>query len=73
MANQRGVACRAQGWKIHLCAAQLRQLVSPQHTCRPDPQPTVSLVVLTLSFLLLFFSLVWSTTCTAVCPACRRD
>lgn len=27
MANQRGVACRAQGWKIHLCAAQLRQLV----------------------------------------------
>lgn len=29
MANQRGVACRAQGWKIHLCAAQLRQLVSP--------------------------------------------
>lgn len=28
MANQRGVACRAQGWKIHLCAAQLRQLVS---------------------------------------------
>lgn len=28
MASQRGVACRAQGWKIHLCAAQLRQLVS---------------------------------------------
>ncbi|XP_068447702.1 histone deacetylase complex subunit SAP130a [Clinocottus analis] len=28
MANQRGVACRAQGWKIHLCAAQLRQLSS---------------------------------------------
>lgn len=27
MASQRGVACRAQGWKIHLCAAQLRQLV----------------------------------------------
>ncbi|XP_061744768.1 histone deacetylase complex subunit SAP130a [Nerophis ophidion] len=26
MANQKGVACRAQGWKIHLCAAQLRQL-----------------------------------------------
>lgn len=26
MANQRGVACRAQGWKIHLCAAQLKQL-----------------------------------------------
>lgn len=30
MANQRGVACRAQGWKIHLCAAQLRQLVSAE-------------------------------------------
>lgn len=28
MASQRGVACRAQGWKIHLCAAQLKQLVS---------------------------------------------
>nr|XP_057928977.1 histone deacetylase complex subunit SAP130a isoform X3 [Doryrhamphus excisus] len=28
MANQKGVACRAQGWKIHLCAAQLRQLSS---------------------------------------------
>lgn len=28
MANQRGVVCRAQGWKIHLCAAQLMQLVS---------------------------------------------
>jgi len=27
MANQRGVACRAQGWKVHLCAAQLLQLV----------------------------------------------
>ncbi|KAI2663542.1 Histone deacetylase complex subunit SAP130 [Labeo rohita] len=26
MANQRGVACRAQGWKVHLCAAQLLQL-----------------------------------------------
>ncbi|KAG7267140.1 hypothetical protein CRUP_031851 [Coryphaenoides rupestris] len=26
--HQRGVACRAQGWKIHLCAAQLRQLSS---------------------------------------------
>ncbi|XP_037530932.1 histone deacetylase complex subunit SAP130a [Nematolebias whitei] len=31
MANQRGVACRAQGWKIHLCAAQLRQLTSLEH------------------------------------------
>lgn len=28
MASQRGVACRAQGWKVHLCAAQLLQLVS---------------------------------------------
>uniref|UniRef100_A0A8C5B2E8 Sin3A-associated protein a n=1 Tax=Gadus morhua TaxID=8049 RepID=A0A8C5B2E8_GADMO len=31
MANQRGVACRAQGWKVHLCAAQLRQLSSLEH------------------------------------------
>ncbi|XP_019752719.1 histone deacetylase complex subunit SAP130a [Hippocampus comes] len=31
MANQRGVVCRAQGWKIHLCAAQLRQLSSLEH------------------------------------------
>lgn len=31
MANQKGVACRAQGWKIHLCAAQLRQLSSLEH------------------------------------------
>uniref|UniRef100_A0A8C6L8W2 Sin3A-associated protein a n=1 Tax=Nothobranchius furzeri TaxID=105023 RepID=A0A8C6L8W2_NOTFU len=31
MANQRGVACRAQGWKIHLCAAQLRQLSNLEH------------------------------------------
>lgn len=27
VANQKGVVCRAQGWKIHLCAAQLMQLV----------------------------------------------
>uniref|UniRef100_A0A8C9WED5 Sin3A-associated protein a n=1 Tax=Scleropages formosus TaxID=113540 RepID=A0A8C9WED5_SCLFO len=31
MANQRGVVCRAQGWKIHLCAAQLLQLRSLEH------------------------------------------
>ncbi|XP_028300930.1 histone deacetylase complex subunit SAP130a [Gouania willdenowi] len=31
MANQRGVACRAQGWKLHLCAAQLRQLSGLEH------------------------------------------
>uniref|UniRef100_A0AAV2KT89 Unconventional myosin-VIIa n=1 Tax=Knipowitschia caucasica TaxID=637954 RepID=A0AAV2KT89_KNICA len=31
MANQKGVACRAQGWKIHLCAAQLRQLTNLEH------------------------------------------
>ncbi|KAG7488199.1 hypothetical protein MATL_G00031740 [Megalops atlanticus] len=31
MANQKGVACRAQGWKIHLCAAQLLQLTSLEH------------------------------------------
>lgn len=27
IANQKGVSCRAQGWKVHLCAAQLLQLV----------------------------------------------
>uniref|UniRef100_A0A672MBD2 Histone deacetylase complex subunit SAP130-like n=1 Tax=Sinocyclocheilus grahami TaxID=75366 RepID=A0A672MBD2_SINGR len=31
MANQRGVACRAQGWKVHLCAAQLLQLTNLEH------------------------------------------
>ncbi|XP_027002782.2 histone deacetylase complex subunit SAP130a isoform X5 [Tachysurus fulvidraco] len=31
VANQRGVACRAQGWKVHLCAAQLKQLTSLEH------------------------------------------
>ncbi|XP_030647554.1 histone deacetylase complex subunit SAP130a isoform X2 [Chanos chanos] len=31
VANQRGVACRAQGWKVHLCAAQLLQLTSLEH------------------------------------------
>ncbi|KTG34135.1 hypothetical protein cypCar_00000776 [Cyprinus carpio] len=31
MANQRGVACRAQGWKVHLCAAQLLQLSNLEH------------------------------------------
>ncbi|XP_051562760.1 histone deacetylase complex subunit SAP130-like isoform X2 [Myxocyprinus asiaticus] len=31
MANQRGVACRAQGWKVHLCAAQLLQLSNMEH------------------------------------------
>ena len=29
IANQKGVSCRAQGWKVHLCAAQLLQLVGP--------------------------------------------
>uniref|UniRef100_A0A672GQG0 Histone deacetylase complex subunit SAP130 C-terminal domain-containing protein n=1 Tax=Salarias fasciatus TaxID=181472 RepID=A0A672GQG0_SALFA len=29
--SHQGVACRAQGWKIHLCAAQLRQLSSLEH------------------------------------------
>uniref|UniRef100_A0A672N0I6 Histone deacetylase complex subunit SAP130 C-terminal domain-containing protein n=1 Tax=Sinocyclocheilus grahami TaxID=75366 RepID=A0A672N0I6_SINGR len=28
VANQKGVVCRAQGWKIHLCAAQLMQLTN---------------------------------------------
>uniref|UniRef100_A0AAR2JSU6 Sin3A-associated protein b n=1 Tax=Pygocentrus nattereri TaxID=42514 RepID=A0AAR2JSU6_PYGNA len=31
VANQKGVVCRAQGWKIHLCAAQLLQLTSLEH------------------------------------------
>ncbi|XP_063058057.1 histone deacetylase complex subunit SAP130a isoform X2 [Engraulis encrasicolus] len=31
MAGQRGVVCRAQGWKLHLCAAQLMQLSSLEH------------------------------------------
>ncbi|XP_048845463.1 LOW QUALITY PROTEIN: histone deacetylase complex subunit SAP130-like [Brienomyrus brachyistius] len=31
VANQKGIACRAQGWKIHLCAAQLLQLTSLEH------------------------------------------
>lgn len=26
MASQKGISCRAQGWKTHLCAAQLLQL-----------------------------------------------
>ncbi|XP_036426271.1 histone deacetylase complex subunit SAP130a isoform X4 [Colossoma macropomum] len=31
VASQRGVACRAQGWKVHLCAAQLMQLTNLEH------------------------------------------
>ncbi|XP_071423052.1 histone deacetylase complex subunit SAP130 isoform X5 [Pithys albifrons albifrons] len=27
IANQKGVSCRAQGWKVHLCAAQLVELM----------------------------------------------
>ncbi|KAM5163347.1 histone deacetylase complex subunit SAP130 isoform 7-T8 [Mantella aurantiaca] len=27
IANQKGIACRVQGWKTHLCAAQLLQLI----------------------------------------------
>uniref|UniRef100_A0A5F9CXV3 Sin3A associated protein 130 n=1 Tax=Oryctolagus cuniculus TaxID=9986 RepID=A0A5F9CXV3_RABIT len=30
IANQKGVSCRAQGWKVHLCAAQLLQLGNMQ-------------------------------------------
>ncbi|XP_069071548.1 histone deacetylase complex subunit SAP130-like [Pleurodeles waltl] len=26
MASQKGISCRVQGWKTHLCAAQLLQL-----------------------------------------------
>ncbi|KAL0965928.1 hypothetical protein UPYG_G00288090 [Umbra pygmaea] len=28
VANQKGVVCRAQGWKMHLCAAQLMELTN---------------------------------------------
>uniref|UniRef100_A0A8C2TZ94 Sin3A associated protein 130 n=1 Tax=Coturnix japonica TaxID=93934 RepID=A0A8C2TZ94_COTJA len=28
IASQKGVSCRAQGWKVHLCAAQLLQLTN---------------------------------------------
>ncbi|XP_075425760.1 histone deacetylase complex subunit SAP130 isoform X4 [Ascaphus truei] len=28
IANQKGITCRAQGWKTHLCAAQLLQLTN---------------------------------------------
>ncbi|XP_033894755.3 histone deacetylase complex subunit SAP130-like isoform X1 [Acipenser ruthenus] len=31
IANQKGVVCRVQGWKIHLCAAQLLQLTNLEH------------------------------------------
>ncbi|XP_075273698.1 histone deacetylase complex subunit SAP130 isoform X1 [Opisthocomus hoazin] len=31
IANQKGVSCRAQGWKVHLCAAQLLQLTNLEH------------------------------------------
>lgn len=48
MANQRGVACRAQGWKIHLCAAQLRQLVSA------DLRPSTSQYK--LLFIVIYFN-----------------
>lgn len=35
IANQKGVSCRAQGWKVHLCAAQLLQLVGGTLGCPP--------------------------------------
>ncbi|XP_029471429.1 histone deacetylase complex subunit SAP130 isoform X1 [Rhinatrema bivittatum] len=31
IANQKGISCRAQGWKTHLCAAQLLQLTNLEH------------------------------------------
>ncbi|XP_062872690.1 histone deacetylase complex subunit SAP130b [Trichomycterus rosablanca] len=31
VANQKGALCRAQGWKVHLCAAQLLQLTNLEH------------------------------------------
>ncbi|XP_055501943.1 histone deacetylase complex subunit SAP130-like isoform X1 [Leucoraja erinacea] len=31
IANQKGIVCKAQGWKVHLCAAQLMQLTSLEH------------------------------------------
>lgn len=52
MANQRGVACRAQGWKIHLCAAQLRQLVSAGP--RPAKIQLRSIVYLNVGLLTMF-------------------
>ncbi|XP_045633651.1 histone deacetylase complex subunit SAP130 isoform X12 [Ursus americanus] len=33
IANQKGVSCRAQGWKVHLCAAQLLQLPASYSPC----------------------------------------
>lgn len=50
MANQRGVACRAQGWKIHLCAAQLRQLVSA------DLRPSTSQYKLLFTVVMMYFN-----------------
>ncbi|XP_030072259.1 histone deacetylase complex subunit SAP130 isoform X2 [Microcaecilia unicolor] len=31
IASQKGISCRAQGWKTHLCAAQLLQLTNLEH------------------------------------------
>ncbi|NWR23043.1 SP130 deacetylase, partial [Emberiza fucata] len=31
IANQKGVSCRAQGWKVHLCAAQLQKKTNLEH------------------------------------------
>ncbi|EPQ03847.1 Histone deacetylase complex subunit SAP130 [Myotis brandtii] len=31
IASQKGVSCRAQGWKVHLCAAQLLQRTNLEH------------------------------------------
>lgn len=58
MANQRGVACRAQGWKIHLCAAQLRQLVSAG--LRPAKIQHCSVVVLSSVVLIKSWDSPWT-------------
>ncbi|XP_035582407.1 histone deacetylase complex subunit SAP130 isoform X14 [Zalophus californianus] len=42
IANQKGVSCRAQGWKVHLCAAQLLQLPLLVHSV-PECSPCVAL------------------------------
>lgn len=62
MANQRGVACRAQGWKVHLCAAQLLQLVG---SAADGFISTISLQWLNKIFIVLYMkydtnSLLWS-------------
>lgn len=60
MANQRGVACRAQGWKVHLCAAQLLQLVG---SAADGFISTISLQWLNKSFIVLYMKYMILTAC----------